>query len=161
LARRKSCLDWVVLDIVDSLKEMAFVSYETVEVIAVPERPGATKRAVRLLRREGLPCMDNGAEPAALDRLDYHVHVVGHDAPSEQAIADTVEVQKSLFDDLRDVQLLQPAGSQAFIEPAVGFCGSIGTAGKCFGDDTGQAVGQAERHKLGRFTGIEMRQVTA
>ena len=46
--------------------------------------------------------MDYVTQSVAIDRLDHDMDVIWHDAPTEHAIALTVEVQHGMLDQLRD-----------------------------------------------------------
>jgi len=83
--------------------------------------------------------------------------MVRHDGPSVEAIALTVENQKSLFDKLGNSVILQPAGTpplvKEFVSQALRSCCSPQFQRSLFG----QAVGQTEREELDEILRVEVR----
>jgi hypothetical protein len=61
------------------------------------------KYAACLLCGIRLPTVENLGQLVTLERLDYDVYVVGHDAPSHKPIARTVEMLQGIRDDLSDL----------------------------------------------------------
>jgi len=73
---------------------MAFVSHIPIEVVGMPERPGPADLNIGALGGEGLPASDDLAQGKAIQHLDYDVNVVRHEAPSQQSIAFSIEVER-------------------------------------------------------------------
>ena len=130
---------------------MAFIPNEPVEIVSVPEWPAATERTVRLFGGERFPGMDDGAELVCTYRLDDHMHVVGHDAPREDAIASPIEMQDCVFDKARDGRILEPACSEPTVEIVVSLSQAIHQFSEAFSDSTRQAIEQSKCHELNCF----------
>ena len=125
---------------------MAFIPNEPVEIVSVPEWPAAPECSVRLFGGERFPAVDDGAELVCTYRLDDHMHVVGHDAPGEDAIALPIEMQDRVFDKSRDGRILEPARSQPTVEIAVSLRQTIDQFGEAFSNSTRQAIEQSKCH---------------
>ncbi|HYR64537.1 MAG TPA: hypothetical protein VEP47_00325 [Reyranella sp.] len=83
-----------MLDIFYRANQMAFVSHIPIEVVGMPERPGPADLNIGALGGEGLPASDDLAQGKAIQHLDYDVNVVRHEAPSQQSIAFSIEVEQ-------------------------------------------------------------------
>lgn len=92
-----------------------------------------------------------------IQRLDDDMHMVRHDAPGKDPIALAIEMQDRVLDQLCDLWMPQPAGTQASIKSSIGLGQIVGQPGKRFRDMSGQAVGQAKRDELCGLCRIEMR----
>src|SRR5699024_3665114 len=85
--------DRIAFDIPNGRQKMLLSTDVAVPIVALPERrrnvPSATRRsqAMNLAGSVALPRLHNLRERPAFFLLDKHVHVVGHDHPSQQSIA--------------------------------------------------------------------------
>ena len=69
-----------------------------VVVLAHPERSAATENGIRLTGCEHLPGPDDLAEREAFELLDQYVDVVRHDTPLPESVAQPIEVDAGLAD---------------------------------------------------------------
>ena len=100
-----------MLDIDDGVHEVLFIAAEAVEVLAEPEVSGTPQDLIGLLRREGFPGVEDVGEEPCLPHLDQGVDVVGHEAPGDQTVTLSVEVQEGVFDQGGDAGVSEAAGS--------------------------------------------------
>ena len=63
--------------------------------------------------------MNDTVERMASTGLDDHMHMIGHDAPGEQAIPVAVEVKQRRLGQCRDIRPSEPARSPTVIEFAI------------------------------------------
>ena len=79
------------------------------------------------------------------------MHVIGHDAPSQQAVALCVEVEQRRFNERGNRWLLQPACAPAGVEVAVYSLEGIALQTKARESLLRETVGQAESYELHCF----------
>ena len=79
------------------------------------------------------------------------MHVIGHEAPSQEAIALAVEMQQSRLNKRRDLRTPKPTRSQTNIQLALYAMDIIFPVAEHLRDGLGQAVGKPEGHELDCF----------
>mgnify|MGYP003347818209 CR=1 FL=1 len=87
--------------------------------------------------------------------------VVRHEAPSQQAITLSIEMQKCLLHERGNGGGPEPALSQSRIEFAIKKMNGFALHSQCFDDLARQAIGKPEGDELNRLRRIEMRQIAS
>ena len=97
---------------------MMIVTNIAIKIIAHPQRTGSTEIPVYQSGSERLPALHYLGQWITFPCLDKHMHMVGHHAPRQQAIALTIAMQQRIFDDIRHGWLRQPARAVPGIKQA-------------------------------------------
>lgn len=99
------------------------------------------------------------------------MHMIGHDAPCQQAIADGIELVQGFLHDRGHGRMTQRAAAHAGIQPAFHLFAPFAllyrriklASGQLDGKSVkfvlGQGVGKPEGNSLGDLCGVEMRQI--
>src|SRR5262249_5327139 len=85
------------------------------EVIVSPKLPNPTESLVSLLGCVSLPTFQNLTHWCA-PHLDQHMHMIGHDYPSQQLVLRPIMIPKIVLDDVRDRRLTQMASTQSSVK---------------------------------------------
>jgi hypothetical protein len=101
--------------------------------------------------------MYNSIECMAFTRFNHRMDVVGHDAPSMEAVALFVEVKQCSFDQLCDFPSAKPTSTPAGVKPFISLSQIVGEHCQSLSNSLGQAVGQTKSHELDRLRCVEVR----
>src|SRR5262245_1225181 len=96
---------------------MRLVAREAVPVVPLPERTRSAEEDVGFPSYEAFPRTDEPAERPACQRCQKDMHMIGHDRPSVQSIAHTVEQQQGFLHEERDGVHFQLTVTHAAVEP--------------------------------------------
>jgi hypothetical protein len=102
---RASCktgLHRVFLDIMERVRVVPLIAHEAIEKVGRPDRAGGFPKSIDRFGGIGFLGTDDFAQSKALYLLNYHVDMVRHDHPREQAVAFAVEMLQSVFHDGRN-----------------------------------------------------------
>jgi hypothetical protein len=113
----------IILYVGHSDVEVAFIADHAIKVVCLPHCTRAAKHLIRLLCRERFPGLDDVTEHSACSRREENMHMVWHDHPGMQMIANSMEIQERFLYDPGNLWISQQAGAPARIE--VGFDTSI------------------------------------
>ena len=89
---------------------------QMIVIFLLPKSSLQPEELVRFLRGERFPRMKNFIQLMPVRWPDHRVDVVGHDRPSKQIVAATVEVLQGTLDDGCDLRIFQVAGAFASVE---------------------------------------------
>ena len=120
-------------------------------------------------RGELLPGRHDLGDGPAIDRLEKHMHVIGHDHPGDQAVALSVEEVKRILNHRGDRRIAENARPVASIDPRLDSLATFDILPmrrkppefllQAIEDLPGQTIRQVERHMLSHARPIEMRQI--
>jgi len=69
------------------------ITNDMIEGLFLPDRTLPTQELVDLMRRKGLPAVQDCGQPVVMIRRDDDVNVIRHDAPGAQQVTNILEVQ--------------------------------------------------------------------
>ena len=115
---------------------MPLIANESIEIVAMPERPTTTESFICSVGGKRLPATDDGTKTMSIGCLDNDMDMVWHDAPCEQPISFAIKVHDRILDQPSNKRLLEPTRAQTAIQPMVRFGQVIGKFSKRFGNSS-------------------------
>ena len=106
----------VFCDVTDGAGGLVSVADQEVVIVYVPESAFASEGVVGGFCGEGFPGFDDRGKLAAWEESDYHVNVVGHDAPGEKPVVLSLAEAQGCGHGAGDALVHECAGAYATVE---------------------------------------------
>lgn len=111
----KTSTNGVAVDVGDAIPEMLVVTNHTIKVILGPDETFAFEGGIDESRATAFPLLNDLSERGFIALLDEDMDMIGHDAPSDEAVFHFVSCKERLLYDLCDFRLKQ----EAFAMPGI------------------------------------------
>src|SRR5712692_2727436 len=98
------------------MKQIFLIPNEMIVVFGLPEWGWDLELLGSLMGREGFLGMQYLVEFLVALRFEHDMHMIGHDAPSEERVALAIEVSQGVLHQVRDFRTLHPTGTHARIK---------------------------------------------